>query len=186
MFYVSGLDKDNRLWKVTDTNDGVEESYSFKELKEFRSQGIEILGMSDNCCHQCVIIDKFVIVPDIANNSVVVKYLATGDTSEIFNFSTVHNTRNKVWFTGSLRVNKVKDGIAVSCGVCVKYDYEFTGTFIFKVNSNGVVIDRLDDILFVCDDANKAHNTIECTGGDCPNFITSITANKILKKKGMI
>ena len=42
MFYVSGLDRDNMLWKVTDSKDGVEESYSFKELKEFRSQGIEI------------------------------------------------------------------------------------------------------------------------------------------------
>ena len=186
MFYVSGLDRDNRLWKVTDTNDGVEESYSFKELKEFRSQGIEILGMSDNCCHQCVIIDKFVIVPDIANNSVVVKYLATEDISEIFSFSTVRNTRNRVWFTGSLRAKKVKDGIAISCGVCVKYDYEFTGTFIFKVNSNGVVIDRLDDILFVCDDTREAHSMIASTGGDCPNLITSVKATKILKEKGML
>lgn len=186
MFYVSGLDRDNRLWKVTDSKDGVEESYSFKELKEFRSQGIEILGMSDNCCHQCIIIDKFIIVPDIANNAVVVKYLTTGDTSDIFDFSVIHDKRNKVWFTGTLGVKKVKDSICISCGVCVKYDYEFTGTFVFKINANGVIIDRLDKVLFVCDDANVAHNTIECTGGDCPNFITSITANKILKKKGMI
>lgn len=186
MFYVSGLDRDNRLWKVTDSKDGVEESYSFKELKEFRSQGIEILGMSDNCCHQCVIIDKFVIVPDIANNAVVVKYLATEDTSDIFDFSVVHDKRNKVWFTGTLGVKKVKDSICISCRVCVKYDYEFTGTFVFKINVNGVIIDRLDKVLFVCDDANEAHSMIKSTGGDCPNFITSITANKILKEKGMI
>lgn len=186
MFYVSGFDGDNMLWKVTDSKDGVEESYPYKELKEFRSRGIEILGVFDNCCKICVTVDNFIIVPDIASNSVVIKYLTTGDTSDIFNFSTVRNKRNKVWFNGSLRVKKVKDGIAINCGVCVKYDYEFAGTFVFKVNKNGVVIDRLDDILFVCDDANEVHHTIECTDGDCPNFITSITANRILKKKGMI
>ena len=77
MFYVSGFDKDNRLWKVTDSKDGVEESYSFKDLKKFESQGIEILGMSKNCCHKCIVIDNFIIVPDITNNAIVIKNLLT-------------------------------------------------------------------------------------------------------------
>lgn len=185
MFYVSGFDKDNRLWKVTDSKDGVEESYSFKDLKKFESQGIEILGMSKNCCHKCIVIDNFIIVPDITNNAIAIKNLLTSSIT-IFYFDDIKNNRNRVWFTGNFSVKKVKDSICISCGVCVKYDIEFTGTYLFKINSNGLVIDKLDDVLFVCDDSNEVYDWIKSTNGDCPNFITSLSANRILKSKGMV
>ena len=186
MFYVSGFDNNKRLWRVTDTSDGVEESYSFKDLKEFEVQGIKIHGMSKNCCHICTIVGDFIIVPSINDNSVEIYRLVDEVLTDKFCFNNVRNSRNNVWYCGSAGTKRVKDGICISCGVCVKYDIEFTGTFIIKINSHGKLIDRLDEVLFVCDNANEVHSWISCTGGDCPDFITSVKANKILKEKGMI
>lgn len=190
MFYVSDY-KNNAsglYWGITDTSDNVEEFYTFTDLKKFISQGIKIHGMSSNCGHICKLVDGILLVPNVSDNSLEFYSTKSSKIINKFLFSTVRNARNKVWFTGSMSIKKLSNTeLCITCLVCVKYDYEFNGSYVIRVDlKTGSITSKLDDVMFVCDDANEAHSTIECTGGDCPNFITSITANKILKEKGMI
>ena len=186
MFYISGFDDSSRLWKVIDTDDNVEDAFSFKSLKDFIHQGIKIYGVDETYCNKCVIVDSIIFIPDIKNNTLVIKSIINDKTLDTLNFSSIPNKRNTVWFNGNIEVKKKNHDIVVQCGVCVKYDFEFTGLYVIKVNSNGNITARLDDVLFVCDDAHEAHRMISNTGNDCPNFITSVKAHNILKAKGII
>ena len=190
MFYTSSCrnNESSLNWGITDTVDSIEEFYTFKDLKNFVSQGIKIYGMSSNCGHICVAVKSILIVPNVSDNSLEVYNIKSNTLLSKFSFDTIRNSRNKVWFTGSMSIKLINNTeLCISCGACIKFDYEFTGNYVLKIDlKSGVIMSKLDDVMFVCDNANEVHRTIQGTGGDCPNFITSIKANKLLREKGLM
>lgn len=185
MFYVCGRGTLDNTFNVTDTDDGVIEEHSLQNLRNYKSRGIIILGLEEDSIHVCKSEGNLIFVPNFTDNMLYIYNVKNGFTSDRVIFSKIPNDRNNVYFNGGIKLKSSsnKEYIIVSCSVCVKYDYEIYGTYFILVDRNsGYIVKSSGEVLFVND---NPHDIIAETGGDCPDFLSSYGASKLLKKRGI-
>ena len=91
-----------------------------------------------------------------------------------------------MWYGGSTVVKTSDNALDIACAATVKYDTEFTGVCMFKIDADtGEIIASLDKVLFICDSDEHIHDVKSRTGGDCPDFISSEEANKIANENNL-
>lgn len=186
MFYIS--DFRNKLWYVTDTDDMVTEGYFFNDLERISKMGIEILGFESGYASICNRYGDYIFAVSMNKNILSIYSISTGKVTDKVDFNRVYCSRNIPYLCSytELKLGKDKSSITVRCEVSVKFDYEFTGLYFFKVNLNtGHITSRLDNVLFICDDVREIARIVRQTYGDCPNFISSGKATEILKSRGL-
>lgn len=186
MYYVRRKVKNKETaWGIVDTTDNIEEFYTYSDIMRLVKGGVSIYGASTKgVIYECSVVDDLLLVPDVDTNSILV--LNDNYTVVQFDLGSIENKRNDCWLASGVSTRKVKDGIVVSFGVCVKYDIEFFGTYMFKINNYGFVLSRLDDVIFTCGCGSESYAINKMTGGDCPLFLTEKQVNSILKSKGML
>lgn len=183
MFYISIFDKDKRLWGVLDTDDNVVEYYDFKTLQGFKREGLKIYGVCQSQAFACSKLGEFLFVPSIDENSLNIIDIKTDKIVDKLDFNEVYHPRNTPYMYAQVyfRDSRDKDCKLVSIPVCIKFDYEFTGTFVFKFNyRSGHIVSKLDTVYFISDAPE-----VSSKFGDYPDYITTSKFLKILKSRGL-
>lgn len=183
MFYISDFDKEKRLWIVTDTSDNVSEGYPFKKLREI-SKSIKIIGMSDYAPSICGRYGNVVISRD--GNVLNIHRIKDSVITDSLDSQSIRHERNTPFLSYISFMYETKNTVVVKLELSIKYDYEFTGFMFVKIDTKNGYLMRKSDIFFVCDSKSEIKRIKSETCNDCPNFISSKEANKLLRECGVV